>query len=69
MSNCVLLRMIKSHIDNGERPEEVIPYSLPAEIADSDYLELLYYARQILPDGERKDFINKRIEELVNAGR
>lgn len=69
MSNCVLLRMIKSRIDNGEEPEDVIPYSLPTEIDDSDYIELLYYARQILPDGERKTFIIKRIEELVNACR
>lgn len=69
MSSCVLLQMIKSRIDAGENPEDVIPYSLPSEIDQDDYIELLFYAKQVLTNGRRKDSISKSLEEILNVSR
>jgi hypothetical protein len=68
-AGCKVLADMKRRIDNGEDPNTVIPYSV--ECADEeDYIELLYFAKQVLPEGPRKEFICDRLYEVeLNAGR
>lgn len=69
MSTCKYLVEMKKRIENGEDPEQVIPYTLPFEISQEDYIEILYFAQQVLPDGFRKDSVKATIEGLRNASR
>ena len=69
MSNCKALMLMKQAIDNGADPEQVIPYNIDCQDPD-DYLEILYYARQVLrADSRRIPVINKKIEELEHVRR
>lgn len=68
MSNCELLKQIQNKIATGTPPEEAIPYSIECSNKD-DYIEVLYYASQVLPEGRRKSFCINRLEELRNASR
>ena len=68
MSNCELLKQIQNKIATGTPPEEAIPYSIECA-NESDYLELIYYASQVLPDGLRKEACKKKLEVMRNASR
>lgn len=62
---CEMLTGIKEQIDAGIPPEQAIPYSI--DCADLDaYLEVLYYAAQILPDGRRREEIRAKIKEMTD---
>ena len=69
MTTCKYLVEMKKRIENGEDPDKVIPYTLPFNISQEDYLEILYFAQQVLPDGFRKDSIKATIEGLTNVSR
>ena len=69
MSTCKYLVEMKKRIENGEDPEQVIPYTLPFEISQEDYIEILYFAQQVLPDGVRRDSVIETIKGLTNASR
>ena len=58
---CVMLKMIKERIENGEDPETAIPYHL--NVSDDSFREICFYALQVLPDGRRKEDIIKIWEE------
>ena len=63
-----MLKAIKDQIDSGIDPEDAIPYSI--DCADLDaYLEVLYYAAQILPDGRRREEIRAKIKEMTDDAR
>ncbi len=65
---CKILNLIKEQIENGTPPDQAIPYSI--ECADMDaYMEVLYYAAQVLPDGRRREEIRTLIKELNNVRR
>lgn len=64
MSNCTMLKDMQKRISAGEDPESVIPYHLPRSMKEEDYIELLYFAVQVLPDGMRKDSIKQTLEDL-----
>lgn len=65
---CEMLTAIKQQIDSGIDPEDAIPYSI--DCADLDaYLEILYYAAQILPDGRRREEIRAKIKEMTDVRR
>lgn len=69
MSNCKALMLMKQAIDNGADPEQVIPYNVDCQDPD-DYLEILFYARQVLPpDSRRMATINRKIKEAEDARR
>lgn len=69
MNKCDALKMMKTAIDNGADPEQVIPYNVDCPDPDG-YIEILYYARQVLPEGSRRiHVINKKIKELENVRR
>lgn len=69
MSNCKALMLMKTAIENGADPEQVIPYNVDCSDPD-DFLEILYYAQQVLPSGSRRiPVIKRKIEELENARR
>lgn len=62
---CNMLKAIKGQIESGIDPDEAIPYSI--DCADLDaYLEVLYYAAQILPDGRRREEIRAKIKEMTD---
>lgn len=68
MSDCKILQMIKAEIEKGTPPEQAIPYSI--ECADIDsFIEVLYYAAQILPAGRRLDEVRAKLEEVTNVRR
>lgn len=68
MSDCKVLQMIKAAIESGTPPEQAIPYSV--ECADLDsFIEILYYAVQILPPGRRLDEARAKLEEVTNVRR
>lgn len=68
MSECKVLKEISNAIASGVPPEDAIPYSIVCADQDS-YIEILYYAIQVLPDGRRKDEIKAKLQEVQNAGR
>jgi len=68
MSDCKILQMIKADIERGTPPEQAIPYSI--ECADTDsFIEVLYYAIQILPPGRRLTEARAKLEEVLNVRR
>lgn len=69
MSTCKLLLEMKKRIDNGEDPDKVIPYTLPFNISREDYIEILHFAKQVLPDGVRRDSIIFTLEDIANESR
>ena len=64
MSECKVLKEISNAIASGVPPEEAIPYSIVCSDQES-YLEILYYAIQVLPDGRRKDEIKAKLQEVL----
>ena len=66
--SCKILKLIKDRIAAGEKPEDVIPYSIECGNID-DYKEIVYFAAQVLPDGERKEFCKRRFNELCRPVR
>lgn len=69
MSECQLIQAMKRALDAGISPENVVPWSLQCASVD-EYIEVLYFSLQILPDGSRKEQIRKKLEEVTaNAGR
>ncbi len=69
MSTCKFLLEMKKRIDNGEDPDKVIPYTLPFNISREDYIEILHFAKQVLPDGVRRDSIIFTLEDIANESR
>ena len=69
MSTCKLLLEMKKRIDNGEDPDKVIPYTLPFNISREDYIEILHFAKQVLPDGVRRDSIIFTLKDIENESR
>lgn len=67
MSKCALLVELKKQIENGEDPEIVIPYNFNCKTKE-EYIELLYFAWQVLPEGRRKEACYKKLEELNEIG-
>lgn len=68
MSDCKVLQMIKAEIEKGTPPEQAVPYSI--ECADMDsFIEVLYYAVQILPPGRRLDEARAKLEDVTNVRR
>lgn len=65
---CEILKKIKDRIDSGTDPNEAIPYTINCADMDS-YMELLYYAAQVLPDGRRREEIRRTIKELNDVRR
>ena len=68
-ATCEILKRIKERIEAGENPETAIPYDLPADISKDDYIEVLFYAVQVLPNGKRKESIQKKLKEVLNVSR
>ena len=68
MSDCKVLQMIKAEIENGTPPEQAIPYSIECSDMES-FIEVLYYAVQILPAGRRLDEARAKLEEVTNVRR
>mgnify|MGYP003302231907 CR=1 FL=1 len=68
MSDCKILQMIKAEIEKGTPPEQAVPYSI--DCADPDaFIEVLYYAVQILPAGRRLNEVRAKLEEVTNVRR
>lgn len=65
MSDCKMLQMIKAEIENGTPPEQAVPYSIECSDLDS-FIDILYYAVQILPPGRRLDEARAKLEEVLN---
>lgn len=66
---CVVLASIKARIESGERAEDVIPFSLDCPDHE-DYIELLYYAKQVITDERRLSEIEQILaRELENVSR
>lgn len=68
MSECKVLKEISNAIASGVPPEEAIPYSISCPDNDA-FIEVLYYAIQVLPDGRRKENIKVKLQEVQDAGR
>lgn len=66
---CAVLASIKARIESGERAEDVIPFSLDCPDYQ-DYIELLYYAKQVITDVRRWNEINQIwAREMENVSR
>jgi hypothetical protein len=63
-TGCKILSAIKQRIENGEDPDKAIPYSV-GFLNHEDYIELLYYAKQVLPEGRRKDEVSATLERIL----
>lgn len=63
MSKCVLSE-IKKRINAGMDPDKAIPWEISVSSLQ-EYLEVLNYAAQVLPDGFRKDTVKKKLEEVI----
>lgn len=63
MSSCAILQSIKAKIDAGMDPDAAIPYQIPVT-SMYDYLEFLYYAAQVLPEGARKEEVERKLAEV-----
>lgn len=61
--SCKILKLIKNRIAAGDKPENAIPINIQCTNVE-DYKEILYFAGQVLPDGERKEFCKWRFNEL-----
>ena len=64
MSSCPILQSIKAKIDAGVPPEDAIPYHIPV-LSMLDYAEVLNYAVQVLPEGNRKEFCKQKLAEVL----
>ena len=64
MSSCTILKDIEAKIAAGMDPDAAIPYQIPVT-SIYDYLEFLYYAAQVLPEGNRKEEVTRKLEEVT----
>lgn len=64
-----MLKRMKKLIDNGADPNEVIPWSLSPDVTEEEYIEILYFASQVLPEGRRKESVIKTLKDIQNASR
>lgn len=64
MSDCKLLQEIKKKIEAGTPPDEAIPFSIHCA-SESEYVEVLYYALQVLPDGRRRTEVRNKLDEVL----
>lgn len=68
MNSCKLLVEIKKQIEAGIPADQAIPWTINVNNED-DYIEVLYYALQVLPDGRRRDDVNRKLKELTDVRR
>lgn len=68
MSSCKTLQEIKKRIDSGTPPDEAIPWEVHVESED-DFIEILHYAAQVLPEGRRKEDVQRKLKELTDVRR
>ena len=64
MNDCRILQEIKAKIDAGMDPDKAIPYHVTCTTIQQ-YIDLLYYAAQILPDGPRKQSVKQKLAEVL----
>lgn len=64
MSDCRILQEIKAKIDAGMDPDKAIPYHVTCTTIQQ-YIDLLYYAAQVLPDGPRKQSVKQKLAEVL----
>ena len=62
--HCEILKKMKDEIEAGKDPEAVIPYSIECGSLD-DYIEVLHFAVQVLPDGKRKDEVKELLKGVI----
>lgn len=68
MSSCKMLQEIKKRIESGTPADEAIPYSVDCSSLD-DYIEILYYSLQVLPESRRRQEIQNKLNEVLNVRR
>lgn len=66
MSDCKILQDIKAKIDAGMDPDKAIPYHGVYCKTIQEYIDFLYYAIQVLPDGRRKDVLKRKLQEVLD---
>lgn len=64
--SCEILKDWKRRIENGEDPEEVIPYEIACNEPES-LEDLYYYCIQVLPDGCRKEVCRQKLREVLTS--
>jgi hypothetical protein len=65
MDECRILQEIKAKIDAGIDPDEAIPYHVTCTTIQQ-YIDVLYYAIQVLPDGMRKETLKRKLKEVLD---
>lgn len=67
MSNvCKVLKIMQERINAGEDPEKVIPYSFECA-NDEDFIEILHFTTQVLPEGsQRRETCIRKLEEYAS---
>lgn len=68
MSDCKVLKEIKQKIDAGVSPEDAIPYSIACATL-GEYIDVLYYALQVVPECRRKQEIQRKYDEVISIVR
>lgn len=63
--DCKILQAIKARIDAGMDPDKAIPYSITCTTIQQ-YIDVLYYAAQVLPDGPRKQIVQTKLKEVLD---
>lgn len=65
MDECRILQEIKAKIDAGMDPDKAIPYSITCTTIQQ-YIDVLYYAAQVLPDGPRRQSVQNKLKEVLD---
>ncbi len=65
MDECRILQEIKAKIDAGMDPDKAIPYHVTCTTIQQ-YIDVLYYAIQVLPDGRRKETLKRKLKEVLD---
>lgn len=65
MDDCRILQEIKAKIDAGMDPDKAIPYHVTCTTIQQ-YIDVLYYAIQVLPDGRRKETLKRKLKEVLD---
>lgn len=63
--DCRILQEIKAKIDAGMDPDKAIPYHVTCTTIQQ-YIDVLYYAIQVLPDGRRKETLKRKLKEVLD---
>lgn len=63
--DCRILQEIKAKIDAGVDPDKAIPYHVTCTTIQQ-YIDVLYYAIQVLPDGRRKETLKRKLKEVLD---